>query len=141
MRPKLLLRIAAILMLLHTIGHTIGALISSEPPNARVGLVIKGMETEHFDFMGRNTTISQFYNGYGVITIFVLLLISVQLWLLASIQNKIMALTLAVYLLLTAGCEFIYFFPFASLVSLLAGIATLIAYYKIKVNSQKTAHG
>jgi len=134
MRPKLLLRIAAILMLLHTIGHSIGALTSSEPPNPRVGLVIKGMETEHFNFMGRTTTISQFYNGYGIITIFVLLLISVQLWLLASIQNKIMVLTLAIYLLLTACCEYIYFFPFAALFTLLAGIATLFAYYKIKVN-------
>lgn len=134
MRPKLLLRIAAILMLLHTIGHSIGALTSSEPPNPRVGFVIKGMETEHFSFMGRTTTISQFYNGYGIITIFVLLLISVQLWLLASIQNKIMVLTLAIYLLLTACCEYIYFFPFAALFTLLAGIATLFAYYKIKVN-------
>jgi len=134
MRPKLLLRIAAILMLLHTIGHSIGALTSSEPPNPRVGLVIKGMETEHFNFMGRTTTISQFYNGYGIITIFVLLLISVQLWLLATIQNKIMVLTLAIYLLLTACCEYIYFFPFAALFTLLAGIATLFAYYKIKVN-------
>ncbi len=141
MSPKLLLRIAAILMLLHTIGHTIGALTSSEPPNARVGLVIKGMETEHFDFMGRTTTLAQFYNGYGIIMIFVLLLISLQLWLLASALNKSIIITFGVFLLIMAFCEYIYFFPFASLISLLAGIATLFAYYKIKVNSQKTTHG
>jgi hypothetical protein len=132
MRPKLLLRIAAVLMLLHTIGHTLGALTSSEAPNARVGLVLKGMQSEHFNFMGRNATLAQFYNGYGIIMILVLLLISVQLWLLASALNKAMVLALAIFLLITACCEYVYFFPFAALITLLSGIAALWAYYKIK---------
>ena len=135
MRPKLLFRSAAVLMLLHTVGHTLGTLTSSEPPNPRVGLVIKGMETEHFSFMGRTTTLAQTFNGYGVILIFVLLLISVQLWLLAATPNKSMVLTLAVYLLITCCFEYIYFFPFAALFTLLAGIATVFAYYKLKVTS------
>jgi hypothetical protein len=113
-------------------GHTLGALTSSDPPNAKVGLVIKGMETEHFSFMGRNTTLSQFYNGYGIIMIFMLLLISVQLWLLASAPNKSIVLALAIFLLITAGCEYVYFFLFAAMVTLLAGIAALVAYYKMK---------
>ncbi|MDP9047049.1 MAG: hypothetical protein M3N14_02870 [Bacteroidota bacterium] len=135
MRPKLLLRIAAVLMLLHTIGHTIGAFGSTAPPNARVGLVIRGMETEHFNFMGRTTTLAQFYNGYGIIMIFVLLLISIQLWLLASAVNKSLMLTMGVFLLITAVCEFVYFFPLAALFSLLSGVATLFAYYNVKVTS------
>jgi len=135
MRSKLLLRIAAVLMLLHTVGHSLGMLPSSEPPNPRVGLVIKGMETEHFSFMGRITTLAQTFNGYGIILIFVLLLISVQLWQLAATPNKSMVLTLAVYLLITCCFEYIYFFPFAAIFTLLAGIATLFAYYKLKVTS------
>ena len=135
MRSKLLLRIAAVLMLLHTVGHSLGMLPSSEPPNPRVGLVIKGMETEHFSFMGRITTLAQTFNGYGIILIFVLLLISVQLWQLAATPNKSMVLTLAVYLLITCCFEYIYFFPFAALFTLLAGIATVFAFYKLKVTS------
>jgi len=133
MRPKLLLRIAAVLMLLHAVGHTLGTLNSSEPPNHRVGLVIKGMETEHFSFMGRTTTLAQTFNGYGIILIFVLLLNSMQLWLLAATPNKTMVLTLAVYLLITSCFEYIYFFPFATLFTMLAGITSLFAYYKLKV--------
>ena len=37
MKPKILLRIASILMLLHTAGHTMGALTWKEAPNAAVG--------------------------------------------------------------------------------------------------------
>lgn len=132
MRPKVFLRYAAVLMLLHTIGHSIGALGSSAPPNPGVGLVLRGMETEHFNFMGRTVTLAQFYNGYGIIMIFVLLMISIQLWLLSSAVNKEMVLTLAVFLLVLAVCEFIYFFPFAALFSLLSGIAAMLAYYKVK---------
>jgi hypothetical protein len=129
---KLALRIAAILMLLHTAGHTMGALTWKNAPNARVAAVVTGMENEHFDFMGRSLTLASFFNGYGFIMIGILLLISILLWLLSSAPVRSMILLLGLFLVFMAIMEFIYFFPFAAAFSLLAGISTLFAYQKSK---------
>jgi hypothetical protein len=129
---KLALRIAAILMLLHTAGHTMGALTWKKAPNVRVAAVVTGMENEHFDFMGRSLTLASFFNGYGFIMIGVLLLISILLWLLSSAPVRSMILLLGLFLFFMAIMEFIYFFAFAAAFSLLAGISTLFAYQKSK---------
>ena|ERR1700761_1824760 len=127
MPVKLSLRIAAAIMLLHTIGHTMGALTSNQAPNARVAAVIAGMEREHFDFMGRSASIALFYNGYGIGMILVLVLVSILLWLLSVTPVKSMILAMGIFLVLTAINEFIYFFPLASVMSLIAGVLTLLA--------------
>jgi hypothetical protein len=124
MKSRTLLRIAAVLMLLHAIGHSFGVLGWKKAPNAAVGLVITGMQNVHFQFMGRQVSLGSYYEGYGFILIFVLLLITFQLWLLSgNIQYPIVA-ALAIFLLLLAICEYIYFFPFAAAFSLMAGICT-----------------
>lgn len=129
MKPKLLLRIAAILMLLHTLGHTMGALTWKEAPNPAVDLVIKGMETNHFNFMGRSVTLASFYDGYGFTMILVLLFISILLWLLSADNGNSLSARLvplvAVLLLLMGVIEYIYFFPFAAAFTLIAGLCTL----------------
>lgn len=138
MKPKLLLRIGAILMFLHTIGHTIGALSWKDAPNPSVGQVLTGMQKNHFEFMGRTTTLASFYEGYGYTLILVLLLVSLMLWLLAAEINnplsaKLLAL-LSVFLLLMGAVEYIYFFPFAAAFSLLAGLCTLLALFARRAN-------
>ncbi|HVW95724.1 MAG TPA: hypothetical protein VHA56_07130 [Mucilaginibacter sp.] len=131
MRPKVLIRIAAILMLLHTVGHSLGALSWKQAPNAAVAQVISGMENNHFGFMGRNASIALFYNGYGISMIFVLLLISAQLWLLSADDghkdSAKMLISLTVFLLALSVTEYIYFFTFAAAVSFISGICTLLA--------------
>ena len=131
MKPKILLRIASILMFLHTAGHTMGALTWSEAPNARVAQVVKGMQTVHFAFMGKQVTLAMFFNGYGFINIGVLLMISAMLWLLSGdAGNKLFggfAVLLGVFLLFMGVLEYIYFFAFAAAFSVLAGVCTLAA--------------
>ena len=102
MHPKLSLRIAAILMLLHTIGHTIGALTWAMPPNPQVGQAITAMQTAQFEFMGRHTTLSAFYSGYGIVMIFVLLFFTILLWLLSNKPMKSLLLLTALFLTLLA---------------------------------------
>ena len=135
MKPKLLLRIAAALMLVHTVGHTFGTIGWKKAPNAEVGNVINGMENVHFKFMGRLSTIGDFYEGFCVSMILILLLMVVLLWLLSTrIQYPIVA-ALAVFLLLLAVTEYIYFFPFAATVSLLAGLCTGLALVRKEANA------
>jgi hypothetical protein len=128
MKTKLLLRIAAVIMLLHTLGHTMGALTWKEAPNTRVAAVISGMQNEYFNFMGRSLTLASFFDGYGFSMIGVLLLVSILLWVLSTEPVGRIILALGLFLVFMGVIELIYFFPFAAAFSLLAGIATLIAY-------------
>jgi hypothetical protein len=130
MNAKLFLRIAAVVMLLHAVGHTMGALSWKKAPNTAVAQVINGMQNQHFDFMGRSASLADFYNGYGISMIFVLLLVSVLLWLLAANPVKNMLVTLGLFLLALAVCEYVYFFPFAAAFSLTAAICVWLARLK-----------
>jgi len=136
MSSKLLLRIAATLMFLHTIGHSIGALTWKTPPNAAVGQVIKGMESNHFDFMGRSVTLGAFFEGYGLMMIMVHLSISLILWFISGESKSPLTVkllnVLAVFLLAMGIVEFLYFFPLPAVLSSLAGICTLGARLRIK---------
>jgi len=118
-------------MLLHTAGHTLGALTWRDAPNAAVARVVRGMETVHFEFMGRQASLGLFFNGYGFINIGVLLLISALLWLLSrDIGNRLFSgftVLLGAFLLAMGVLEYIYFFAFAAVISTLAGVCTLAA--------------
>jgi len=140
MKAKLLLRIAAILIFLHTMGHTMGALSWKTAPNPTIGLIIKGMETNHFDFMGRSVSLASFYDGYGFTMILVLLFISILLWLLSADSSNSLSARLvplmAVLLLLMGVIEYIYFFPFAAAFTLIAGLCTLGSLFTKGANSR-----
>ena len=119
-------------------GHTMGALNWKTPPNAAVGQVISGMETTHFEFMGRQASLALFFDGYGAITLLVLLLMIALLWLLSNqTENPLTArlLTLlTLFLLLMAVAEYLYFFPLAAVLTFLAGICGLAASMRIRKN-------
>jgi hypothetical protein len=136
MSRKLLLRVASVLMLLHTMGHSIGAFTWKNTPDTAMKLVVSGMETNHFTFMGRVTTLASYFDGYGFTMIFVLLLITSLLWLISSAESNTLvvgiARLLAVFLIAMGVIEYVYFFPFAAAFSLLAGICTLIALFANK---------
>jgi hypothetical protein len=138
MKPKILLRIAAVFMFLHTIGHTMGALTWKTPPSAAVGAVISGMENNHFNFMGRQASLALFFDGYGAITLLVLLLMVALLWLLSNqAQNPLASpvlVALSVFLLLMAVAEYICFFPLAAVVTFLAGVCAVYARVRISQN-------
>jgi len=130
-KPKHLVRVAALLMAFHTLGHTMGALGWKKAPNADVGVVIDGMQTAHFDFMGRSATLGQFYEGYGITMILVLALITLQLWMLSGDTgqpkaNQMLA-SMAVFLILMAVLEYVYFFPMAAAISFLAGTCVMLS--------------
>jgi hypothetical protein len=132
MKAKILLRIAAISVLLHTLGHTLGALTWKDAPNAAVKQVVDGMINIHFDFLGRSASIGDFYAGYGYSMIGVLLMVSILLWLLSTEPNRRMVLVMGLFLLFLAVIEFIFFFPLPAVLSLVAGVATLLAYGRTK---------
>src|ERR1700722_11729860 len=131
MQPKFLLRIAATFMLLHTIGHTFGALTWKNAPNATIARLISDMINDRFDFMGRSVSVALFFEGYGVIMIFVLILASICLWLIGDdVETRIaqrLLVVFACFLLVVAITEFMYFFALAASFTLLAGVCVFLA--------------
>jgi hypothetical protein len=130
-KPKHLVRMGAALMAFHALGHTMGALNWKKNPNENVSLVILGMQSTHFDFMGRSATLGQFYEGYGLIMILVLVLISLQLWLqsddMVNPKATKMLTVIAAFLVLMAVLEYIYFFAFAAATTFLAGVCVIVS--------------
>jgi len=135
MKPKIFIRISSVLMLLHTAGHAMGALTWKDAPNSTVAKVVSDMQTVHFPFMGRQASLGSFFEGYGVINIFVLLLLTIALWLFSNATDNPLTTKLlpvfAVFLLLMGISEFVYFFPFAAIISMLAGLSALVASIRI----------
>jgi hypothetical protein len=89
------------------------------------------MQNVHFPFMGRQVSMGSFFEGYGIMNIFVLLLLTIALWLLSNavdnpLTGKLLPV-LTVFLLLMGISEFIYFFPFAAIITLLSGLSALAA--------------
>jgi hypothetical protein len=134
MKPKILLRIAAILMFIHCVLHTIGFSGWKTDPT-RQG-VIKAMTGQKLPFMGANRSMGEFYDGFGYASTIAILLIAVSLWIVSgelasrSLAKK-MILTLAVILVFWGLDEIIYFFPFAASISWLSGICCFFAYSRL----------
>ena len=133
MNPKILLRIAAIIMLLHTIGHTMGALTWRKTPDLAKQSVIELMTARKFPFMGVERSMGEYYDGYGFACTLALLLIVALLWITSNVTPHTNALVKNIlfvlsFILLAFGIdELIFFFPFAAAFSLLAFLLTLVA--------------
>jgi hypothetical protein len=115
MKRSLLIRIAAVLIFLHTVGHTFGV-FGSKPPTPAIARVLQDMEQNRFSFMGRSVSLAIFFEGYGVILIVALLFFSVVLWWLATqteseLGAKLLLLSF-LYLTALALLEIIYRFPY-----------------------------
>jgi len=114
MKRNLLIRIAAVLMLLHTVGHSFGV-FGSKPATPAVARILQDMDQNHFAFMGRSASLGIFFHGYGMVLILVLLFSSIVLWWLApqtgsELGSRLLLLSF-LYLAALAFLEIIYRFP------------------------------
>jgi hypothetical protein len=131
---KLLLRIAAIIMLLHSIGHTVG-FSNWQNPNGKVPVaVVQKMQHTHFLVQGKDTTMAASFSGSGYMaSIFLLLIVSI-LWAFSSRAGKdsstVLLLT-GVAIAFLVVVEFLFFFPMVALLSLTAATLIFISVFKI----------
>jgi hypothetical protein len=139
MKPKLLLRIAAILILIHAVLHTMGFSQWKQDPDPAKQEVIKQMTGQKFPFMGTSRNIGNYYDGFGYASSVALVLIAVLLWIVSgellinpSLAKKVI-LVISCALVLWATDELIYFFPFATgltFVAALCGFASVLGLTK-----------
>jgi len=131
---KLLLRIAAIGMLFHTIGHAVGS-SAWQNPNGKVPPdVINKMQNIHFAIQGKDTTMAKSFSGMSYIASVFLLWVTFTLWISSNRTDKeavrILLLTgLAMALLVVI--EFLFFFPGVAFLSLAIFLMTFISIFKI----------
>ena len=136
--PKILLRIAAALMLMHLLGHTIGHSGWKKSTDRVQQEVIRQMTGPKFPFMGVTRSMGQYFDGYGYACSIGLLLFILVLWFLSGelpnapgLAQKLM-LSAALCLLAWGIDELIFFFPFAACITLLAFVLTLVAFFLYK---------
>lgn len=131
---KLLLRIAAIIVLLHALGHTVGFSNWQKPGGTVPEEVIQKMQDTHFPVQGRDTTMANSFSGFGYTTSVFLALIVCLLWLLSSRGDKNQSVLLTAIgsaLALLALDEFIFFFPAVAVLSLAASVLVFVSSYKM----------
>ena len=137
MKPKILLRTASIVMILHDIGHMGGTLTWKQAAEPEKQQVIQQMTEHKFPFMGAMRSMGDYYDGYGFASALAILLISAILWIVSSSLNqdpglaKKILITVSAILLAWGINELIFFFPFAAAFSLLAMALTIIAVLQV----------
>lgn len=114
MKRNILIRIAAVLIFLHTVGHSFGV-FASKPPTPSIARLLQDMDQDHFTFMGRSASLGIFFEGYGVLIILFLLFSSIVLWWLgpqtgSELGSRLLLLSF-LYLTAIAFLEIIYRFP------------------------------
>ena len=142
MTPKILLRIAAFVILFHNIGHNIGQLGWKHSPDGAKQEVIERMIAVKSPFMGATHSMADYYDGYSFACTLAFLLISAILWFLTDdmalytpLAKKIQV-TLAIILFFWGINELIFFFPFAASFSLSAMLLIILALMRQKKTSE-----
>ena len=137
MKSKTLLRIAAVLILVHLLGHTMGHLGWDKPEDPKMLEVVNTMKGYSSEFMGATKSMADYYNGYSLLMFVVLGMSFVVIWSVSTVIEKLGPIGALLYpfgigFILFGVIEFIYFFPFAAIISFLAGLAILIAGVRAK---------
>ena len=140
MKPTVVLRIAAILILANAIGHTIGLVTRKNTSNKEMQEVIHQMESHSFTIGGSFRTMDEAYTGNSAIVSVTLFILAALLWVLGSAAPKSPAPFLPILLLLAIAfaantvISIRYFFVVPTLLQ--AGAALLVAVAIFQLRSQ-----
>jgi hypothetical protein len=132
MTTTLLLRIASVISLVFTAGHTLGGLRKWSPMGENE--VLKAMTEVRFDTMGANRSYLNFFMGFGWSISVLMLLQTVLLWQLASLARadpdrvRPMIAVFGLATLATGVIAWRFIFPIPALFSSALLIVLLAAY-------------
>src|SRR5262245_22910833 len=132
MTTTLWLRIASVISLVFTAGHTIGGLSRWSPMGDNP--VLKSMTDVRFNTMGANRSYLEFFMGFGWSISVLMLMETIVLWQLASLAKTEPARLrpiIAVIAMATVGTGLIawrFIFPVPALFSAVLAIALGLAY-------------
>ena len=136
MTPKLLLRIAAGLVLFFAFGHTIGHVTRHQGEGVQQ-TVGQTMQDVKFDFFGNTTSYDGMYNGMSLNLIFTLLAFAAVLWMLSNVAFdrprlvKQLLIPVALCLFGFAVTSFLYFFFVPAVTCFLASLTLGVAAWRL----------
>lgn len=136
MRAKLPLRIAAVILFLFALGHTVGFL-SFRPPEPEAAAVLDAMSRVPFDFGGHMVHWMDFYKGFGLAISISGFVTTIIAWRLSMATDAEAALAQTIAWLLCAiqvgsiVLSLLYFGPVQSIFSALA--AAVLAWGAVKL--------
>lgn len=139
MKPKILLWAAITFIIIHLIGHTIGHFTwtDSQGDSLREE-VIRRMTQHKFEFMGTDRSMGDYFEGYSALLLIKYLVFILLLWVISGFAEhqpqtaRRLLAPIALGLMAFGVLEFVYFFPFAAIMSLLAGICAFAAMFGLK---------
>ena len=141
MSSKLLLRISSALLLIHALLHTLGHSGWKKSPDPLKQSVIDAMLNNKFPFMGTMRSQGDYFDGYGYCVTIALLILTIILWQISSALSQNTALVKNILFTITGGLlfwaidEFVFFFPFAAIITLLASAAAFFAAFQLNKQS------
>lgn len=133
MKAKVLLRIAAALILIHFIGHSFGHLSWDAPEDPKMMEAVTAMKTHKAGFMGAVKSFADYYTGYSFMIFGLFGLSILVLWSASGFIDKHSDIARKVLLpfgiayLYLGVVEYLYFFPFAAAISFFAGVLIMLA--------------
>lgn len=89
MKASILYRVAAVLILLFAIGHTVGFL--QHDPSWGVDALLASMKSTHFSIQGFSRSYWDFFVGFGFFVTVFLLFAAVLAWQLGGLANETLA--------------------------------------------------
>jgi len=88
-KPSICYRIAAVLLVLFGLGHTVG--FRQTPPEWGVGELVRSMQTIHFNVQGFDRTYYGFYVGFGLFVAVFLFFSALVAWQLGRVRPETLA--------------------------------------------------
>ena len=131
MKASLFYRIAAVLILLFDIGHTVGFL--QHNPEWKVDSLIGSMKSIHFDVQGFNRSYWDFFVGFGLFVTVFLLLAAAVAWQLGRLDAETVTRvrgigwSLALCFVVLTFLSFRYFFILPLIFSILIAVCLMVA--------------
>ncbi|AOP35705.1 hypothetical protein A0128_18790 [Leptospira tipperaryensis] len=141
MKPKILIRIASILMLIFVLGHSIGHFTRYNTADIRAINTITAMQMTKIPMEGVDKTYDQFYSGMSLNLSVTLLFLATLLWLLSNLveSNPKTVLKLLIPIFFCVFCfsitGFLYFFPVPTLISCLGALSILASIFLLRKES------
>jgi len=133
MTTTLLLRVASVISLLFTLGHSLGGLKKWSPMGDNE--VLRAMTTVRFDTMGASRTYLNFYMGFGWSLTVAMIMQTVLLWQIASLARTnpagVRPMIAIIALATVAGgvISWRFLFPIPALFSIALVIPLAAAYF------------
>ncbi|EQA38021.1 hypothetical protein LEP1GSC047_3575 [Leptospira inadai serovar Lyme str. 10] len=139
MNPKILLRIAAFLILFHAVGHTFGMQARKNVQDPPAKALVQEMSEVKVPMMGEltNRSYDDFYYGMGIALSLALFSITILLWILGGVAvsnpqtTKNLLYPIFFNLSGLAVIEFVYFFPLPAWTSTLSAVCIAISLIRL----------